>query len=46
MELQGLNLELPRPMRRWLAPEVMQGEHATQMADVFSMGVVLWELLT
>ncbi|KAL4443708.1 hypothetical protein ABPG75_011445 [Micractinium tetrahymenae] len=31
---------------RWLAPEVMQGQHATPAADVFSFGVVLWELAT
>ncbi|KAL4438701.1 hypothetical protein ABPG77_006305 [Micractinium sp. CCAP 211/92] len=30
---------------RWLAPEVMQGERATQAADVFSFAVVMWELL-
>ncbi|KAL4440116.1 hypothetical protein ABPG75_003117 [Micractinium tetrahymenae] len=30
---------------RWLAPEVMQGERATQAADVFSCAVVMWELL-
>ncbi|PSC74168.1 Serine threonine-kinase CTR1 [Micractinium conductrix] len=31
---------------RWLAPEVMQGEHASMASDVFSYAVVLWELLT
>ncbi|KAI3427399.1 hypothetical protein D9Q98_010314 [Chlorella vulgaris] len=31
---------------RWLAPEVLRGEHATQAADVFAFGVVMWELLT
>ncbi|KAL4427896.1 hypothetical protein ABPG75_001985 [Micractinium tetrahymenae] len=31
---------------RWLAPEVLRGERATAKSDVFSMGVVLWELLT
>lgn len=25
---------------RWLAPEVLRGEHATQAADVFAFGVV------
>lgn len=37
------SLELNNP--RWLAPEVLRGEYATEAADVFSMGVVLWELL-
>lgn len=30
----------------WLAPEVMKGESYTEKADVFSYGIVLWELLT
>eukprot|EP01045_Picozoa_sp_COSAG04_P016190 COSAG04_NODE_1333_length_7187_cov_15.018764_3_plen_725_part_00 len=28
----------------WMAPEVMRGERAKRSADVFSFGVVLWEL--
>ncbi|PRW32905.1 Prolyl 4-hydroxylase subunit alpha-2 isoform A [Chlorella sorokiniana] len=31
---------------RWLAPEVLTGGSATAASDVFSFGVVLWELLT
>jgi serine/threonine protein kinase len=31
---------------RWVAPEVLAGGRATPAADVFSFGVVLWELLT
>ncbi|KAL4517811.1 hypothetical protein Ndes2437B_g03932 [Nannochloris sp. 'desiccata'] len=31
---------------RWLAPEVLNGDNTTAAADVFSFGVVLWELLT
>ncbi|GAB4815428.1 hypothetical protein N2152v2_002474, partial [Parachlorella kessleri] len=31
---------------RWLAPEVLTGKGATFASDVFSFGVVLWELLT
>jgi serine/threonine protein kinase len=30
----------------WLAPEVMQGKLYTKKADVYSYGVILWELLT
>ena len=31
---------------RWLAPEVIRGEDAGRGSDVFSFGVVMWELLT
>jgi serine/threonine protein kinase len=31
---------------RWLAPEIMDDEEATAASDVFSFGVVMWELLT
>ncbi|KAL4421962.1 hypothetical protein ABPG77_007904, partial [Micractinium sp. CCAP 211/92] len=31
---------------RWLAPEILNGEPATTASDVFSWGVVMWELLT
>ena len=31
---------------RWAAPEVLQGEGATPASDVFSFGIVMWELLT
>ncbi|PSC69697.1 Serine threonine-kinase CTR1 isoform A [Micractinium conductrix] len=30
----------------WLAPEVLEGHRATQASDVYSYGLVLWELLT
>ncbi|PRP75101.1 leucine-rich repeat-containing protein [Planoprotostelium fungivorum] len=31
---------------RWLAPEIMQGQEFTAAADVYSYGIILWELLT
>lgn len=30
----------------WCAPEIMKGEPYTEKADVFSLGIVLWEILT
>ncbi len=31
---------------RWISPEVINGEHATQASDVYAFANVLWELLT
>lgn len=31
---------------RWMAPEVIEHKPYTEMADVFSFAIVLWELLT
>ncbi|GAB4822572.1 hypothetical protein N2152v2_009618 [Parachlorella kessleri] len=31
---------------RWLAPEVLEGQPATLQSDVYSFGIVLWEVLT
>lgn len=36
----------PRAARSWLAPEVLTGASPSLASDVFSLGVVLWELLT
>ncbi|EGC38713.1 hypothetical protein DICPUDRAFT_148631 [Dictyostelium purpureum] len=30
----------------WLSPEIMRGEEYTEKADVYSFGIVLWEILT
>ncbi len=30
----------------WMAPEVLRCDHYAEAADVYSYGVVLWELLT
>ena len=30
----------------WAAPEVMTGDKHTQMSDVYSFGIVLWEIIT
>jgi len=29
----------------WTAPEIFDGSHYTEKADVFSYGVILWELV-
>ncbi|CAA7402306.1 unnamed protein product [Spirodela intermedia] len=31
---------------RWMAPEMIKGKHHTRKVDVYSFGIVLWELLT
>jgi len=30
----------------WTAPEVLRNEHYTEKADIYSFGIVLWELIT
>ena len=30
----------------WMAPEILRGEKYTSAADVYSFGVILWEMLT
>jgi len=30
----------------WLAPEVIEQKPYTEKADVYSLGVIFWELLT
>ncbi|GAM27829.1 hypothetical protein SAMD00019534_110050 [Acytostelium subglobosum LB1] len=30
----------------WLAPEIMRGQEYTEKADVYSFGIILWEILT
>ncbi|KMT10578.1 hypothetical protein BVRB_5g117000 [Beta vulgaris subsp. vulgaris] len=31
---------------RWMAPEMIKEEHHTKKVDVYSFGIVLWEILT
>ena len=31
---------------RWLAPEILRGQSCTKASDVFSFGVIMWEILT
>ncbi len=30
----------------WLAPEIMQNQEYSEKADIFSLGIIMWELLT
>ena len=31
---------------RWMAPEVLRSERYTEKADIYSYGIILWELAT
>lgn len=31
---------------QWMAPEVIKGDKYTEKADVFSFGIILWEIAT
>lgn len=31
---------------QWMAPEVIQGKAYYESADIYSMGLVIWEMLT
>ncbi|KAL4436097.1 hypothetical protein ABPG77_005545 [Micractinium sp. CCAP 211/92] len=46
MALDSKTSSLAAMNPRWLAPEIMAGEGASQASDMFSFGVILWELLT
>ena len=46
MEQESFSTSLAITNPRWLAPEVLRGEHGGRAADVYSFGVVLWELMT
>ena len=39
---QGKRIGTPH----WMAPEIMRGEPYKEEADVYSFGMILWELLT
>jgi serine/threonine protein kinase len=41
---KAANLQLGNPF--WLAPEVMQDGQFTEAADVYSFGMIIWELFT
>jgi serine/threonine protein kinase len=30
----------------WTAPEVIRGEHYSELADVYSFGIIMWEMAT
>ena len=42
----GATLTSPAGTLAWMAPEVMTGDRATDKADAYSFGVLLWELST
>lgn len=43
-ESQSKELAVENPI--WTAPEVLRREDCTTKSDVYSLGVILWELLT
>ena len=46
MEQDSFSTSLAITNPRWLAPEILRGEHGGRAADVYSFGVVLWELMS
>ena len=46
MEQESFSTSLAITNPRWLAPEILRGEHGGRAADVYSFGVVLWELMS
>ncbi|GJR45981.1 PAC motif-containing protein [Tanacetum coccineum] len=41
-----LNTKLGRGTPQWMAPEILRSEQADEKSDVYSYGVVLWEIMT
>lgn len=33
-------------LANWMAPEILRGEPYSQLADVYSLGIVFWEIIS
>lgn len=41
-----INMQTSCFQPEWMAPELLRGEPSNEKSDIYSFGVILWELVT